>query len=140
MYPSHYGDGTHVVVPPKVYETMQALGYHHQGKLHTTDHHILGNRALKERAAARKGVPGLRTWLACNNAVLPSLREPPPRWQAPPKDWILGAVLQHQAQAMVGGRVAKTTKEDTIYHKGLALRVSTAMKETMDADRWASEL
>ena len=35
--------------PPKVYETVQALGYHHLGDLYTPDHQILWERALKER-------------------------------------------------------------------------------------------
>ena len=28
VYPTPYGDVTQVLVPPKVYETVQALGYH----------------------------------------------------------------------------------------------------------------
>ena len=70
-YPTPCGDVTQVVVPPKIYETVQALGYHHLGDLYTPDHRILGERALKERAPAlkerapaRKGIPGLRMWLA----------------------------------------------------------------------------
>ena len=43
-------------------------------------------------------------------------------------------------KAVGGGRVAKTTKEETVYHRGYALRVSTAMKATMETERWAPEL
>ena len=48
---------------------------------------------MKERAPTRKGIPGLRGWLACHNAVfMPLLRTPTPQWQAAPKDWIPGDV------------------------------------------------
>ena len=77
VHPTRYGDVTQVVVPPKVYETTQALGYHHLGDLYTPDHQIVGERALKERAPTRKGIPGLRVWLARRSAVLvPLLRSP----------------------------------------------------------------
>ena len=36
--------------------------------------------------------------------------------------------------------VAKTTKEETIYQRGYAVRVSTAMKAAMEAERWAPAL
>ena len=102
VYPTQYGDVTQVVVPPKVYETVQALGYHHLGDLYTPDHQI-GDRALKEQAPARKGIPGLRMWFARHNAVLvPLLRVPPPRLQAAPKDWIPDVVAEYRAQAVVG--------------------------------------
>ena len=53
-----------VVIPPTVYETVQALGYHHLSDLCMEDRRIKWERALKERAPARKGIPGLRVWLA----------------------------------------------------------------------------
>ena len=41
----------------------------------------------------------------------------------------------------VGGhRVAKTTKEESMYHKGCAVKVSTTMKDTMEAEQGAPEL
>ena len=46
----------------------------------------------------------------------------------------------YQAEAVVGGRVAKTTKEETVSHRGHALRVSAAMKESMVVECWAPEL
>ena len=54
VYPTKYGDITQVVVPPKVYETIQALGYHHLGDLYTLGHRVIGEWALKERAPTRK--------------------------------------------------------------------------------------
>ena len=36
--------------------------------------------------------------------------------------------------------MAKTTKEETVYHKGCAVKVSDAMKGTMEAEHWALEL
>ena len=85
VYNTRYGDVTQVIVPPTIYETVQALGYHHLGDLYTADYQVIGERALKERAPTRKGIPGLRAWLACHNAVLvPLLRAPTPRWQAAP--------------------------------------------------------
>ena len=30
--------------------------------------------------------------------------------------------------------MAKTTKEETVYHRGYAMNVSTAMKDTMEAE------
>ena len=81
MYPTQYTDVAQVIIPPTVYETVQALGYHHLGDPYTADHRIKGERTLKERAPARKGMPGLRAWLARHSAVLaPLLRVPPPRW------------------------------------------------------------
>ena len=105
VYTTLYGAVAQVVVPPTVYETVQALGYHHLGDLYTENHQVLPERALKRRAPARKGIPGLRAWLARHAAVLvPLLREPTPRWQAAPKDWVPGAVPTYQAEVIVGGR------------------------------------
>ena len=130
-----------VVIPPTIYETVQALGYHHLGDLHTEDHRIKGERTLKERAPARKGIPGLRTWLARHGTVLaPLLRVPPPRWQAAPKDWIPGAVPAYPAEVVIGGRVAKTTRMETVYHGGCPIKVTTAMKDAMEAKDWMPEL
>ena len=78
VYPTQYGDVVQVVIPPTVYETVQALGYHHLGDLYTEDHRVKGERTLKERAPARKGIPGLQAWLARHGAVLA------PLWQVPP--------------------------------------------------------
>ena len=47
---------------------------------------------------------------------MPLLKAPTPRWQATPKDWIPGAVLAYPAEVVIGGRVAKTTKDETVYH------------------------
>ena len=44
---------------------------------------------------------------------------------------------EYQAEAVVGRGVAKTTIEEIVYHKGHALKVFTAMKDTMEAERWA---
>ena len=105
------------------------------------DYRVKQERALKERAPTRKGIPGLRVWLACHAAVLsPLLREPPPRWQAAPQDWIPGAVPTYQADVVIGGRVAKTTREVTVYHRGQPLRVTAAMQDTMEAANWVPEL
>ena len=141
VYPTPYGDVVQVVVPPTVYETVRALGYHHLGDLYTRDHRVLPERALKGRAPARKGIPGLRAWLTRHAAVLvPLLREPPPRWQAEPKDWIPDAVPTYQADVVIRGRAAKTTRMVTIYHRGQPLRVTAAMQDTMEAASWMPEL
>ena len=141
VYPTQYGVVTQVVIPPTVYETVQVVGYHHLGDLYMEDRRIKGERALKERAPARKGIPGLRVWLARHSAVLaPLLRVPPPRWQAAPKDWIPGAVHAYPTEVVIGGRVAKTTRVETVYHRGNAIKVTTAMKDTMEAKDWAPEL
>ena len=87
--------------------------------------------------------PNLGLWarLARHNAVLaPLLRVPPPRWQAAPKDWIPGAVPAYPAEAVIRGRVAKTTRMETVYHKGYAVKVTTAMKDTMEAKDRTPEL
>ena len=120
---------------------MQALGYHHLGDLYTADRRIKGERALKEQAPARKGIPGLRVWLARHSAILaPLLRVPPPWWQAAPKDWIPSTVPAYRAEVVIGGRVAKTTRVETVYHRGYAIKVTTAMKDTMEAKDWTPEL
>ena len=46
-------------------------------------------------------------------------------------------VLHHVL--LKAGRVAKTTKEETVYHRGCAVKVSTAMKDTMEAEHLALE-
>ena len=141
VYPTQYSDVVQVIVPPTVYETVQALGYHRLGDMYTKDHRVTGERALKVRAPARKGIPGLGAWLALHGAVLaPLLRVPPPRWQAAPKDWIPGAVPAYLAEVVIGGRVAKTTRMETVYHRGYPIKVTTAMKDTMEAKDWAPEL
>ena len=140
-YPTRYGDVTQVPVPPNVYETVQALGYHNLGDLYIADPLVKWERTLKERAPTRKGIPGLRAWLARHSAVLVHLLwAPRPRWQAAPKDWIPSAVPTCPAEAVIGGRVAKTTQMETVYHNGCAVRVTTAMKDTMEAENWAYEL
>ena len=81
VYHTQYGNITQVVSPPPtVYETVQALGYHHLGDLYTADFWVAGERALKERAVMCKGIPGLRAWLARHTtALVPLLRTPMPR-------------------------------------------------------------
>ena len=126
--PYHLRDGAGSRVPPV-------------SGLHKEDRRIKGERVLKERAPACKGIPGLKPWLACHSAVLaPLLRVPPLRWQAAPKDWIPSAVPAYLAEVGIGGRVAKTTRKETVYHRGGAIKVTTAMKDTMQAKAWASEL
>ena len=141
VYPTPYGNVVQVVVPPVIYETVHALGYHHLGDLYTADHRVQRERTLKERAPARKGIPGLQAWLARHAAVLvPLLQEPPPRWQAAPKDWIPAAVPAYRADVVVGGRAAKTTRQATVYHRGEPLRVTAAMQATMEEEQWIPEL
>ena len=141
VYTTPYGAVVQVVVPPTVYETVQALGYHHLGDLYAGDHQVLPERTLKRRAPARKGIPGLHVWLARNAAVLVQLlREPAPRWQAAPKDWIPKAVPTYQADVVIGGGAAKTTRMVTIYHRGQPLRVTAALQDTMETASWAPEL
>ena len=126
--------------PLTVYETVQALGYHHLGDLYTENHQVLLERALKRRVPARKGIPELRAWLARHAAVLvPLLREPTPRWQAATKDWIPRAVPTHQAEVVVGGRAAKTTRMEMIYDRGQPLWMTAALQDTMEAAGWAPE-
>ena len=118
-----------------MYETVQALGYHHLSDLYTGDHRVLPKHTLKGRAPARKGISGLRAWLARHAAVLvPLLREPTLRWQAAPKGWIPDAVPTYRAEA------AKTTRMVTIYHGGQPLRVTAAMQDTMEAAGWVPDL
>ena len=50
MYPTPYGNVVQVVIPPAIYETVQALGYHHLGDLYTGDNRVLQQRTLKEPA------------------------------------------------------------------------------------------
>ena len=135
VYNTQYGGVMQVIVPPPLWEMVQALGYHHLGDLYTADHRAAGERALKERAPTRKGIPGLRVWLARHDAVLvPLLRAPTPRWQVVPKDWVPSATPAYPAEAVIGERVAKTTKEETVYHRGYAVKVTTAMKDAMEAE------
>ena len=37
-------------------------------------------------------------------------------------------------------RVTKTTRLETVYHRGCAVKVTTAMKNTMEAKDWTPEL
>ena len=63
--------------------------------------------------------------------LLPLLCVPLLRWHAAPKQWIPGAVLECQAEAVVKGHIAKSSREETVYLKEHVFKVSTAMKETM---------
>ena len=36
--------------------------------------------------------------------------------------------------------MAKTTKMETVYHRGIAVKATAAMKDAMDAENWAPEL
>ena len=140
VYLTQYSDVVQVVIPPTVYEMVQALGYNHLGYLYIEDHRIKGERTLKEWALARKGIPGLRAWLACHGAVLaPLLQAPLPWWRTAPKDWIPGAVPAYPAEVAIGGRVAKTTRMETVYHGGYPIKVTTAMKDAMEAKDCALE-
>ena len=49
VYPTPYGNVVQVVIPPAIYETVQALGYHHLGALYTKDNRVLQERTLKAR-------------------------------------------------------------------------------------------
>ena len=120
---------------------MQALGYHHLGDLYIADLQVKGELTLKERAPAHKGIPVLRVWLTRHSAILaPLMRAPPPRWQAAPKDWIPSAVPAYPTEAVIGGWVAKTTRMETVYHKGYAVKVMAVIKDAMEAENWAPEL
>ena len=44
------------------------------------------------------------------------------------------------AEVVIRGRVAKTTWVETVYHRGYAIKVTTAMKDTMEAKDWAVDL
>ena len=64
VYPTQYGDVMQVVVPPTVYETVQARGYHHLGDLYTADHRVKGERTLRRgrlparvSPASERGLP-----------------------------------------------------------------------------------
>ena len=111
-------------------------GYHHLRDLYTADHWVKGKRIVKQRAPTRKDIPGLKAWLARHSAVLaPLLRPPPPRLEAAPKEWIPSALPMYPAQAVIRGRVAKTTRMETVYHEGCAVEVKTATKDTMQAEK-----
>ena len=95
----------------------------------------------KERAPTRKSIHSLRVWLGRHDSVLvPLLWAPMPRWQAVDKDQVPNAILAYPAKTVIGGRVAKTTKEETVYHTGYAVKVTTAMKDAMEPENRASEL
>ena len=127
--------------PPDRLHDGTGFGVHHWGDLCTADHQVKGERTLKKRAPDRKGIPGLRVRLARQSAVVaPLLRAPPPQWQAAPKGWIVRAVPTYPAEAGIGGRVAKTTRVETVYDRGCAIKVTTAMKETMEAENCGPEL
>ena len=58
VYTTLYGAVAQVVVPPTVYETVQALGYHHLGDLYTENHQVLQNASPEETSASPQGDPG----------------------------------------------------------------------------------
>ena len=100
-YPTHCGGVVQVIIPVTIYEPVKAPGCHHLGDLYMEDNRVKRERALKERAPTRKGIPGLRARLTRHEAVVvPLLRVPPPLWRATPKDWFPGAVLAYHAQVV----------------------------------------
>ena len=46
----------------------------------------------------------------------------------------------YEAEVVIGSRVAKTTRMETKCHRGHSVKVTTAMKDTMEAADWAPEL
>ena len=50
VFNTQFGNVTQVVVPPTIYEAVQALKYHHLIDPYVADHRVVGERALKERA------------------------------------------------------------------------------------------
>ena len=46
----------------------------------------------------------------------------------------------YPTEAVIGGRMAKTTRMENVYHRGYAIKVTAAMKDTMEAENWAPEL
>ena len=56
-----------------------------------------------------------------------------------PKDRIPRAVPTYQAEVIVGGRAAKTTRMETIYHRGQPLRMTAALQDKMETAGWAPE-
>ena len=40
----------------------------------------------------------------------------------------------------MGGRLAKTTKTETVHHRRVAVKVTTTMKDAMEAKNWTPEL
>ena len=130
-----------VVIRPTIWDTVQALGYHHLGDRYTEHRRVKEERTLNERAPARKAIPGLQAWLARQGAVVaPLMRVPPPQRHSAPQDWIQGVVPTYQAEVVIGGRVAKKARMETVYHGGYPIKVTTAMKDAMDAKDWAPEL
>ena len=80
-------------------------------------------------------------WRARHGAVpAPIVQVPRPRAPASPKDWMPSGVLAYPAEVVIGGPVAKTTRVETVYHEGYPVKVTTAMKDTMEAKDWALEV
>ena len=122
-----------MVAPPTIFQMVDPLWYQHPGVLYTTKHRVVGEEALKERARTRKGICGLEASLARHNAVLVLVVSAPmPRWQA--------VVPTYLEEVVVGARVAKTTKDEIVYPKGYAAKVSTAMMDTIKAEHLVSKV
>jgi hypothetical protein len=58
----------------------------------------------------------------------------------PPKDWLPGTVHQHWTSAVIGGWVAKTTKEVVVYQKGCIFKVTATLEATTNALGWTPAL
>ena len=89
----------------------------------------------------RSLVVALRALLLAHASFLqPMLQAPAPRWQQAPKDWLPGPAAQFRATAVIGGQVAKTTREAVVYQAGQAIKVTTALEVTMKAQGWTVAL
>ena len=65
VYPTQYGNVVHVITPPTVYETVQALGYHHLGDLYTGTTESKGSAPLRSGRQPARVSPALgRGWPA----------------------------------------------------------------------------
>ena len=142
VYPTQYGNVVQVIMPLTIYETVQALGYHHLGDLYTGDHRVKQDCALKERAPTRKGIPGLREWLTRHGAVLV-----PPAKGAPAAMAGCAQGLDPGRRAHVpGGRGHRRTSGQN-HPSGDRVPQGTTppgdrgpMQDTMEAANWVPEL
>ena len=141
VYPTQHGDVVRVVIPPTVYETVEALGYHQLGDLYTEDHRIKRERTRKERALARKVLPAVgHGW----PTIAPSWR---PYCGCPRHGGRLhlrsrsGALCPHTRRTWsLEACWPRPAGFETIYHGGYPIKVTTAMKDAMEAKDWVQEL
>ena len=103
--------------------------------------HTYTQRAHNTHSPARLPLPVGRHPGLCLLVTAPSAHHTTPHHTTPHHTGSRALCLRTQRRRSSGAGLRKPPRiEETVYHKGYAVKVSTAMKAAREAERWAPEL